>query len=435
MGEMRIKSLRICVHLWIVLCGLAQAESAERAYQALEDRFFDQKLDDGEKKIDVRKASALRRELAKLPADGLAEKTLLERDLLVWEIDRRLALHRLDHPPEADASLGPKASRPPPEPRERYEVRLKYEFGVEYGPDELLDRAFAFWDAAEADLARTCRRIDPALPWPDVMERLKDDHPAPDGLLEVAEEQTKRAIRFVERKRLVTIPESARKIGVRWGDPEAKTPYGHYIPPDEHGQGWYVVIPIDKGLPEAERQERLRSNNIHWTRCVALHEAIPGHHLQFAVAGERESRVERMFYNSAFVEGWGLYCEGMMAANGYFDDPRDRASQLKMRLWRAARVIIDLGTHLGGMTKDEAVELLVDGVGMERTCARDEVDRYVDAPLYYSGYMAGCLEIEALRAEVERREGDDFDLCAFHDRLLEHGALPFRFVRRVMLDE
>ena len=72
---------------------------------------------------------------------------------------------------------------------------------------------------------------------------------------------------------------------------------------------------------------------------------------------------------------------------------------------------------------------------MERTCARDEVDRYVESPLYYSGYMVGCLEIEALRAEVERREGDDFDLCAFHDRLLACGPLPFRFVRRVMLGE
>lgn len=431
------------LRLALLLAAVAlHAETAEDRYRAVEQRAFDAKLESNEdlKPPEVRRAEATHSELARLRDEQMPRDAAFDRDLLLWHLERRLAFYRRFHAPRANAHARGDARGPPHDEWDRYAMRLQYDFGVDYGPDELLSKAFAFWDAALGELKGTCREIDPDLPWREVMDRLKDDHPAADALLPTAQRQLERAIRFVERHRLVTIPDSAKKVEAKWGDPKAKTPFGHYLPPDqqagsvsEQGQGWYVVIPVDGDLTDEEKEARLRANNIHWTRCVALHEAIPGHHLQFAIANARASRVRKIFYNSAFVEGWGLYCEGMMARAGYFGDPRDRASQQKMRLWRAARVIIDVGTHLGRMTQEEGVELLVDGVGMERACARDEVQRYVDAPLYYSGYMAGCLELEALRRECEKRDGASFDLCAFHDAVLACGPLPFRFVRRAVL--
>lgn len=421
--------MRLSLALLLAAVAL-RAETAEERYRAIEQRAFDARLDSNQDLMppEVRRAERVHSELSALAAEAMSREAAFDRDLLMWHLERRLTWYRRFHGRQA----GPRG--PPGDEWDRYALRLRYDFGVDYGPDELLLKAFAFWDAALAGLQRTCREIDPDLPWREVMERLKDDHPAADALLPTAQKQLERAIRFVERERLVTIPDYARKIEAKWGDSRAKTPFGHYLPPDDEGQGWYVVIPVDGEAKDEEKEARLRANNVHWTRCVALHEAIPGHHLQFAVANARPSRVEKMFYNSAFVEGWGLYCEGMMARAGYFGDPRDLASQRKMRLWRAARVIIDVGTHLGKMTQAEGVELLVDGIGMERACAADEVQRYVDAPLYYSGYMAGCLEMEALRRECEARDGARFDLRAFHDAVLACGPIPFRFVRRAVLE-
>ena len=149
-----------------------------------------------------------------------------------------------------------------------------------------------------------------------------------------------------------------------------------------------------------------------------------------------------------------------MFRNGYNADPKTRLSQLKMRLWRAARVIIDLGSQLGAINKDEGIDLLVKGVGMEPSSSRYEVGRYLAAPGYYSGYVAGYREIERLREEfvaangeaagdsrVEDR-GDAADapagrpsgraarelLKTFHDRLLRCGPIPFDLIRDALLE-
>ncbi|MBI3268712.1 MAG: DUF885 domain-containing protein [Planctomycetes bacterium] len=317
--------------------------------------------------------------------------------------------------------------------REDAAYRLRWDYGVEATPEELLDQGYKLYDETQRELARLAETIAPGRTWRALIDTMKEEHPAPEDLLAAADREMHRALAFVRERDLVSVPDYALNISTRWGDPKSDTPFGHYQPPDAADprlQGSYVVIPLGSHLAAEERAQWLRGNNIYWIRVVSLHEAIPGHHLQFAIALHNGSRVQKLFYNTSFVEGWGLYCEEMMFRNGYNADAKTRLSQLKMRLWRAARVVIDVGSQLGLLSKEEALGLLANGVGIEPALSRYEVGRYLGNPLYYSGYVVGEREIERLRRAWMGRPGPAGSEKEFHDRLLRCGPVPFATIRR-----
>lgn len=314
-----------------------------------------------------------------------------------------------------------------------YVLRARWELGIDDLPMDILLLGEEEFRRTERALERTAARIDPERSWQEIARELREDHPSSENLLAECRAEMERAMEFAIEKEFVTVPEWARHVEARWGDPGSNTPYGYYSPlnpADPKLLGAYVVTPVGR-LKEADREEVLRGNNRAWIRVVALHEAIPGHHLQFAIAARRDREVRRHFYNPSYVEGWGLYCEELMNRHGYYDD-RTRLSQLKMRLWRCARAVIDVGCHFGGMTRDEAIRLLTDRVGLERPSAAMEVDRYLASPGYYSGYLIGLTRIEGLRRAVEDAQGPEFDERAFHDRLLGYGPLPFSVLEEAM---
>lgn len=313
----------------------------------------------------------------------------------------------------------------------RYLLYFRWEVGIDDAPPDILALGKRLYRETEEELTAVARRISPDRPWREIAADLRLDHPDADGLLDACRAEMERAAAFTAEKGFVTVPEWATHVRAEWGEPDDRTPYGHYRPldpADPELKGAYVVPPLPR-LKPAERDELLAGNNRTWIRVVSLHEAIPGHHLQFAVAARRTREVPKWFYNPAYVEGWGLYCEELMARHGYYDD-RTRLSQLKMRLWRCARVVIDVGCTFGGMTKDEAVRLLVDGVGLDKAGAALEVDRYLATPGYYSGYIVGRDRLERLLASERARLGPAFDERAFHDRLLSFGPIPFGALQR-----
>ena len=129
------------------------------------------------------------------------------------------------------------------------------------------------------------------------------------------------------------------------------------------------------------------------------------------------------------VEGWALYCEQLMAESGYYDSTESRLFQLVNLLWRAVRVVLDVGLHTRGMTPAEAVSYMVDHLPIERSSAEAEVRRYCAWPTYQLCYAVGRRELLRLRADYRERSGADFSARHFHDELLSYGGLPVSLAR------
>ncbi len=305
-------------------------------------------------------------------------------------------------------------------------------------PEELEAMGREVLAQAKRELEAVARAIDPAAPWFELVERLKEHHPPKDRLVETYAEEVAKARQFVIDKGIASLPEGEQLRVVETPPFErATTPYAAYMPPapfDEQSEGLFYVTPIDPKEPPEVQQERLRGHCLFALPITVVHEAYPGHHLQLTVAARSPSKVRKVFGNNLFVEGWALYCEELMWELGYWDDLRLRLFQLKDLVWRAVRVIVDVGLHCKGMRFEEAVQWLVQEAHLERTNAVAEVRRYTASPTQPLSYLTGKMAILRLRDEMQRREGNAFSLQRFHDRLLQTGGLPISLVTSLLTD-
>jgi uncharacterized protein (DUF885 family) len=158
---------------------------------------------------------------------------------------------------------------------------------------------------------------------------------------------------------------------------------------------------------------------------VAFHEAIPGHHLQIAIAQERRDArpISRFFGFSGFNEGWALYAERLADEMGLYSGDADRMGMLSGHAWRAARLIVDAGIHAGGWTRQQAVDFLTAHTATAPSLVQGEVDRYISWPGQATSYMLGNLAILDLRRKAETGVGRRFDIRAFHDQVLGSGSI------------
>ncbi len=158
----------------------------------------------------------------------------------------------------------------------------------------------------------------------------------------------------------------------------------------------------------------------------AMHEGVPGHHLQIALAQENDSlpKFRRRDDINAFVEGWALYSEHLGVEMGMYRTPYEDFGRLSLEMWRACRLVIDTGMHVKGWSRDQAVACLRDNTGMSDRSIQNEVDRYIGWPGQALGYKIGEIRIRQLRAKAEAALGPKFDLRDFHDEILKNGPLP-----------
>lgn len=202
---------------------------------------------------------------------------------------------------------------------------------------------------------------------------------------------------------------------------EKSAPGGQAIPPSADGApGKYMINAYD-----APSQSRAGLES------TAFHEAYPGHHMQVALALEREGLhpISRYFFLSGFGEGWALYTERLADEMQLFSGDIDRLGLYSNEALRAARLVVDSGMHVLGWSRQRAIDYLLANTTETRDRATAEVDRYIAVPGQATAYMIGSLEIRKLRTEAERALGAKFDIKAFHDAVLEDGTMPLWALR------
>ncbi|GAB3328797.1 DUF885 domain-containing protein [Hymenobacter humi] len=167
---------------------------------------------------------------------------------------------------------------------------------------------------------------------------------------------------------------------------------------------------------------------------VFLHEAIPGHHYQISLQQENTAlpKFRRFGGYSAFSEGWGLYCESLGKELGLYTDPYQYAGSLGGEMHRAIRLVVDVGLHAKGMTREEAIKYMLDNEVISEQLATAEIERYMGNPGQALSYKVGQLKLLEMRARYEKQLGSKFSLRAFHDELLVGGGMPLAVLERKM---
>jgi uncharacterized protein (DUF885 family) len=321
--------------------------------------------------------------------------------------------------------------------RELFEYRLRVGHMMEETADDLLEIGRETLEATRKEMVRVGAQVDPARAWQEIVADLKKQHPAASELVEAYRQEMERAREFVVSKRLLDMPEQESLQVVETPVfARATLPYAAYMPAapfEERQQGMFWVTPVDASLPPERQEAQLQGHSRYGLPVIALHEAYPGHHLQISRANQVPSRFRRHFgHSSLFMEGWALYCEELMHELGFYTDPRVRLMQMKDRLWRACRVIVDVKLHTRQMTVEEAVQFMVEEAKLEEPNARAEVRRYTLTPTQPMSYVMGKRYIQNLRRSLERRQGARFDLRRFHNELLSYGSVPPRLIREAM---
>jgi len=206
---------------------------------------------------------------------------------------------------------------------------------------------------------------------------------------------------------------------------EKHSTIAYYRPPAADGSrpGRYY---INTSAPETRPR--------YEAEALAYHEAVPGHHLQIAIAQELDG-IPEFRKNSgvtAFIEGWGLYSERLADDMGLYSSDLDRIGILSYDSWRACRLVVDTGMHAMGWTRQQAIDFMFQNSALAMNNIVNEVDRYITWPGQALAYKTGQLEIMRLRREARARLGASFDIRGFHDALLGNGAIPLKALRQVI---
>ena len=262
--------------------------------------------------------------------------------------------------------------------------------------------------------------------------------PPRDGIVAIAKEQLQEAIDFVVERNIVTMPEEPveiiimpefqRGVTVAYLDPPG--------PLDREQPAFYAVAPLPDDWTEEQVESFLREYNIYSIQDLTIHEGVPGHYLQLALSNRYPSTLRGILWSGPFVEGWGVYAEQMMIDEGYQDHaPLQKLITLKWYLRGITNAIIDSAIHVDGMTREAAMNLMVEGGFQEE---REAAGKWVRAQLtsaQLSTYFVGYQEHLEMRAAVEQAWGEEFTLRRYHDQALSYGSPPVRFVRALMLGD
>ncbi|WP_299084545.1 DUF885 family protein [uncultured Paraglaciecola sp.] len=194
-------------------------------------------------------------------------------------------------------------------------------------------------------------------------------------------------------------------------------------PPDSRTPGTYFLTSVPSEQP------------LYNLEALSLHEAVPGHHLQNAIAMELDvPDFRRTLSHSAFGEGWGLYSERLGKEAGFYQDPYSDFGRLGYEMWRALRLVVDTGIHAFGWSRQQAIDYLAAHTALTQKSVENQIDRYISWPGQALSYKMGEIKIRQLRAKAEQQLGAKFDIHSFHDTVIGQGSLPMAVLEDVIND-
>ncbi|MGN6789725.1 MAG: DUF885 domain-containing protein [Rhodanobacteraceae bacterium] len=328
-----------------------------------------------------------------------------------------------------------------------FREKLKYDEMVDLPLDKLVALDDANMKANQAEFAKVAKELDPNKTPREVLAELAADHPAPDKLLDTFRSTFDTLIGFIDSRHIITIPSMVRPTLEETPPFMRATTFASMDTPGPYETkattAYFNVTLPEKDWPKQRIDEFMAQFSYPVITSVATHEAYPGHYIQFLWMHKVNDRVRKLLGSATNAEGWAHYCEQMMLDEGLaqYEFPKDRRQQLLLRLGqlqdallRNARFIVGIKLHTGQMTLDQAKQFFVDEGYQSPAVGEVETKRGTSDPTYLY-YTLGKLEILKLRADVEKKEGANFNLEQFHDDFMQHGFAPIAIVRREMLHD
>ncbi len=328
---------------------------------------------------------------------------------------------------------------------DNFRQKLRYALDSDLTPEQILS-------GAESELQRTQQSMfDTALPlyrsyFPDkptegvegkvivraVLDKIAEAHSDNSNIVPKAKQKLAEASEFVRGHRLLTLPqdpiqvivmpEFQRGVSVAYCDPSG--------PLEKNGATFYAISPTPADWTPARAASFFREYNDAMLNDLTVHEAMPGHYVQLAIANKvkKSTNVRDLFNSGTFVEGWATYAEQFMADAG-FGGPETKMEQMKMRLRLIINAMLDQKIHAGNMTEEEAMKLMMDRGYQEEGEAAGKWRRALLTSTQLSTYFVGNMELNALSHDLQAKTGGD--LQAVHDGMLSHGSIATKYIRRL----
>jgi len=326
--------------------------------------------------------------------------------------------------------------------------KLSYDEMVDIPLDRLLQIATDDLHKNQAEFARVAKEVDPSKTPQEVLAELATIHPAPDQLLSSFHDTFTGLISFINTHHIITIPSTVEPTLEETPPFMRATTQASMDPPgpfETHSTKAYfnVTLPEKSWTPE-HIAEHMAAFNVGTIISTSVHEAYPGHYVQFLWQPQFPSTIRKVLGANTNIEGWAHYCEQMMLDQGYGQpgtgakDQREanliRLGQIQDALLRDARFVNSIKLHTGLFSFDQAVDFFVKEGYQSHSVGLMETKRgTADATYLY--YTLGKLEIMKLRADVMKKQGAAFDLQSFHDNLMLQGFAPIKIIRKAMLHD
>ncbi|NIV17636.1 MAG: DUF885 family protein [Woeseiaceae bacterium] len=338
---------------------------------------------------------------------------------------------------------------------ELYDTKLAFTLESKLSRKEIRARADAEYESVRNQMYEIAKEIyarkHPYTAFPDApdaaykqviiraaLEEAYAKLPPRDGIVEIAKQQLQQATDFVVENNIVTMPEDPVEIIVM---PEFQrgVSLAYLDPPgplDKGQSAFYAVAPLPGDWTDEQVESFLREYNLYSIQDLTIHEGVPGHYLQLALSNRYPSTLRSILWSGPMVEGWAVYAERVMIDSGYGGgDPLQRLIMLKWYLRAITNAIIDSAIHVDGMTRDQAMKLMIEGGFQEE---REAAGKWVRAQLtsaQLSTYFVGYQEHVGMRLAVEAVWGDEFTLRRYHDQALSYGSPPVKYIRALILGE
>ncbi|MBN8695783.1 MAG: DUF885 domain-containing protein [Bacteroidetes bacterium] len=334
--------------------------------------------------------------------------------------------------------------------KELYAQKFEYDIQSGYSADQIYEKAIAHKKELHEKMFALADKLwvkymnkaekpsDKLVLIKQVIDKISVKHVKPEEFQSEIEKQIPALVEFIKEKDLIYIDPSKPLVvrkepdymaGVAGASISAPGPY------DKNGNTYYNVGSLN-GWDKERAESYLREYNHYILQILNIHEAIPGHYTQLVYSNQSPSLIKALFGNGAMIEGWAVYTERMMLESGYGNNEDEMwLMYYKWNLRATCNTILDYSVHTKDMSKEDALNLLVNEAFQQQAEAEGKWKRVSLTQVQLCSYFTGYTEIYDFREELKKMQGDKFNLKAFHEKFLSYGSAPVKYIRELMLAE